>query len=255
MLAEERLNRIVAVVDERGTVTSAELMELLNASESTVRRDLTRLAQEGRIVKVHGGAASAGATAARRTVVSVDQAVGERHELYLAEKRRIARFAATLIGPSDFVYIDAGSTTGCLADAITEHSATYVTNSVEIAHALFEKGCRVLMPAGEIKTVTGALVGEQTVETLRRFRFTIGFFGTNGATPETGFTTPEVGEAFIKEVALKQTLRPFVLCDSSKFSNVSPCAFAAFDAATIITDSAPDDLADQGDIVIADPAA
>ena len=46
MLAEERLNRIVAVVDERGTVTSAELMELLNASESTVRRDLTRLAQE-----------------------------------------------------------------------------------------------------------------------------------------------------------------------------------------------------------------
>lgn len=250
MLAEERLNRIVAVVDERGTVTSAELMELLNASESTVRRDLTRLAQEGRIVKVHGGAASAGATAARRTVVSVDQAVGERHELYLAEKRRIARFAATLIGPSDFVYIDAGSTTGCLADAITERSATYVTNSVEIAHALFEKGCRVLMPAGEIKTVTGALVGEQTVETLRRFHFTIGFFGTNGATPDAGFTTPELGEALVKETALAHTLKPYVLCDSSKLSAVSPVAFAAFDDAVVITDAVPSELDGYSNVIV-----
>lgn len=252
MLAEERLNRIVAAVDERGTVTSAELMELLNASESTVRRDLTRLAQEGRIVKVHGGAASAGATAVRRTVVSVDQAVGERHELHLAEKRRIARFAATLIEPSDFVYIDAGSTTGCLADAITERSATYVTNSVEIAHALFEKGCRVLMPAGEIKTATGALVGEQTVETLRRFRFTIGFFGTNGATPDSGFTTPELGEALVKETALAHTLKPYVLCDSSKFSAVSPVAFAAFDDAVVITDTVPGELDGCSNVIVAE---
>lgn len=252
MLAEERLNRIVALVDERGTVTSTELMELLDASESTVRRDLTRLAQEGRIVKVHGGAASANTAATRRTVVSVDRTVGERHGHNLAEKMRIARFAATVITPDDFVYIDAGSTTACLAEAITECAATYVTNSIEIAHVLFEKGCRVLMPAGEVKAITGALVGEQTVETLRRFRFTIGFFGTNGAMPDAGFTTPELGEALVKETALSHTLKPYVLCDSSKFSAVSPIAFAAFDDAMVITDASPAELEGYSNIIVAE---
>ena len=156
----------------------------------------------------------------------------------------------TYEGPA-YLGIDAGSTTGCLADAITEHSATYVTNSVEIAHALFEKGCRVLMPAGEIKTVTGALVGEQTVETLRRFRFTIGFFGTNGATPDAGFTTPELGEALVKETALAHTLKPYVLCDSSKFSMVSPVTFADFDDATVVTDTLPSGLEEYANIIAA----
>lgn len=252
MLAEERLNRIVALVDERGTVTSTELMELLDASESTVRRDLTRLAQEGRIVKVHGGAASAHAAATRRTVVSVDRTVGERHGHNLAEKMRIARFAAALIAPDDFVYIDAGSTAACLAEAISERAATYVTNSIEIARVLFEKGCRVLMPAGEVKAITGALVGEQTVETLRRFRFTMGFFGANGATPDAGFTTPELGEALVKETALSHTLKPYVLCDSSKFSAVSPVAFAAFDDAVAITDALPAELEGYSNIIVAE---
>ena len=76
MLAEERLERIAALVDERGTVSSSELMETLGASDSTVRRDLTRLAQEGRIVKVHGGARAVGA-ASRLSVVSMDQTVGQ----------------------------------------------------------------------------------------------------------------------------------------------------------------------------------
>lgn len=248
MLAEERLERITALVDERGTVSSSELMETLGASDSTVRRDLTRLAQEGRIVKVHGGARAVGA-ASRLSVVSMDQTVGEKLDVNLAQKTRIARFAASLIAPDDFVFIDAGSTTGCLAEAITETRATYVTNSIEIARTLVEKGCRVLLPAGEIKTVTGALVGEQTVETLRCFRFTVGFFGTNGATPDAGFTTPEAGEAFVKETALSHTLKPYVLCDSGKFSIVSPVAFAAFDVATALTDAVPEELAEYPNVV------
>ena len=183
MLAEDRLEKIVALVNEHGSITATDLMQLLDASESTIRRDLTRLAQMGRIVKVHGGA-----TAVTRTVVSSDQTVYEKYSVHLEEKTAIARFAATLIGPDDFVYIDAGSTTERLVDFITETRATYFTNSISVAHALLSRGCRVLVPAGELKPVTEALVGEQTVDTLRRYHFTIGFFGTNGATPDEGFT-------------------------------------------------------------------
>lgn len=246
MLAEERLERIVQLVNEHGSISATELMDRLDASESTIRRDLTRLAQAGRLVKVHGGA-----TAARRTVVASDQAVGEKHGLNLAEKTAIAIHAAQLVGPDDFVYIDAGSTTELLVEHLEETRATYMTNSIAHAHALLSKGCRVLVPAGELKQVTEALVGEQTVATLARYHFTLGFFGTNGATPDAGFTTPETGEALVKEVALRQTLRPYVLCDSSKFTMVSPVSFARFDDATVITDALPSDLAACENIVVA----
>ena len=249
MLAEDRLEKIVALVNEHGSITATDLMQLLDASESTIRRDLTRLAQMGRIVKVHGGA-----TAVTRTVVSSDQTVYEKYSVHLEEKTAIARFAATLIGPDDFVYIDAGSTTERLVDFITETRATYFTNSISVAHALLSRGGRVLVPAGELKPVTEALVGEQTVDTLRRYHFTIGFFGTNGATPDEGFTTPETGEALVKATALTQTLRPYVLCDTSKFSMVSPVTFADFDDATVVTDVLPADLEEYTNIIVASAA-
>lgn len=250
MLAEDRLERIVDLVNEQGSITASELMERLDASESTIRRDLTRLSEAGRIVKVHGGA-----TATARTVVSADQTVSEKHAVNLAEKTAIARYAATLIGPDDFVYIDAGSTTERLVDFIVETRATYFTNSIANAHTLLSKGCRVLVPAGELKAITEALVGEQTVDTLRRYHFTLGFFGANGATPEAGFTTPETGEAIVKGTALDQSLRPYVLCDSSKFSVVSPVAFAGFDDATVITDRIPVELEGCANIIAVDSAA
>ena len=246
MLAEDRLEKIVALVNEHGSITATDLMQLLDASESTIRRDLTRLAQLGRIVKVHGGA-----TAVNRTVVSADQTVYEKYSVHLEEKTAIARFAAAFIGPDDFVYIDAGSTTERLVDFVTETRATYFTNSISVAHTLLTKGCRVLVPAGELKPVTEALVGEQTVDTLRRYHFTVGFFGANGATPDEGFTTPETGEALVKSTALAQTLRPYVLCDSSKFSMVSPVTFADFDDATVVTDALPADLEECANIIVA----
>lgn len=249
MLAEDRLEKIVALVNEHGSITATDLMQLLDASESTIRRDLTRLAQLGRIVKVHGGA-----TAVNRTVVSADQTVYEKYSVHLEEKTAIARFAAALIGPDDFVYIDAGSTTERLVDFITETRATFFTNSISVAHTLLSKGCRVLVPAGELKPVTEALVGEQTVETLRRYHFTVGFFGANGATPDEGFTTPETGEALVKSTALAQTLRPYVLCDSSKFSMVSPVTFADFDDATVVTDAVPSGLEEYANIIVVSTA-
>lgn len=238
MLAETRLEQIEHLVNERGSVTASELMSCLGASESTIRRDITRLAREGRVVKVHGGA-----TAAKRTVVASDQTVDEKHGVHRAEKIAIARYAATLIRPDDLVYIDAGSTTGFLVEFITETRATYVTNSIANAQALLRKGCRVITPGGELKPVTEALVGEAAVASLQRYHFTVGFLAANGATLDAGFTTPEIDEAFVKEAALTRTLSPYVLCDSSKFSIVSPITFGAFDDATVLTERIPAGLA------------
>jgi len=236
MLAEERMNEILSLVNERGSVTVPQLMELLDASESTIRRDLVKLDSMRRLVKVHGGA-----TALPHEYVSSDLAYASRYGLCVEEKREIARLAATKVAPGDFVFIDAGTTTEFLADYLTEYSAVYVTNSLPLAGKLLTRGLRCLLPGGEVKATTMALVGEETTGALMRYHFTVGFFGTNGMDIEDGFTTPEFSEATVKQVALQHSQRRYMLADSSKFSKTSLVTFAAFDAATVITDSVPNE--------------
>lgn len=235
MIAQERLTRIVSMVGEQGVVTVPELMEALNASESTIRRDLVKLDEQGRLNKVHGGA-----TRIQEQYITADQSLAGRHALHMAEKRAIAAYAVQLIAPDDFVFIDGGTTTECLVDAITETRATYLTNSLPHAQRLLAKGCRTLLPGGEVKPVTEVLVGAETVNTIRRYHFTIGFWGTNGAGLETGFTTPEFSEAAVKQISLEHTVRPYVVCDSSKFSKISLIAFADFGDTMVITDRLPE---------------
>ena len=234
MIAEERLGLIVSAVNERGTVSVPELMDMLDASESTIRRDLLKLDSQGRLNKVHGGA-----TRIRNEYVVSDQSLAGRQTLHMEEKRAIAAYAATLISQDDFVFIDGGTTTECLVDAITETRATYLTNSLPHAQRLLAKGCRTLLPGGEVKPTTEVLVGAETVNTIRRYHFTIGFWGTNGAGLETGYTTPEFSEAAVKQISLEHTVRPYILADSSKFSKISLITFADFSDATVVTDRLP----------------
>ena len=128
MLAEERFALILNLLAEKRTATVQELCEALNASESTVRRDLTELDRQGRLNKVHGGA-TLPTMAAKETL-----AVGQ--------KRSIAQAAADLVRAGDFVYIDAGSTTLAMVRALSGPAldAHYVTNGIAHARLLAQKG-------------------------------------------------------------------------------------------------------------------
>ena len=235
MLAEERWNAILNILEKQKTVTVADLTEMLNTSESTIRRDLLQLGSMKKLVRVHGGA-----TVTDMQYVPSDQSMTEKSVLMSREKKLIGEYAATLIKPGDFVYIDAGSTTQQLVNAITVKDAVYMTNSVSHARILLQKGMRVMVPGGQLKAATEAIVGTETVDAIRKLHFTIGFFGTNGVTDQTGFTTPEMSEAKVKETALLHSEHPYVLCDSTKFRRVSPVTFAEFEAAQILTDRISD---------------
>lgn len=235
MLAEERWSAILHLVEKQKSVKVQDLADELSTSESTIRRDLTELDRRKKLIKVHGGA-----TCLDTQYVLNDESMTEKYELNSKEKETIAEYAAKLISPSDFVYVDAGTTTERLVDCIQETGAIYVTNSISHAMKLLQKRCRVILPGGEVKASTEALVGPDTVENLRKYHFTIGFWGTNGVSEEDGFTTPEINEATVKRVSMEQTQKRFVLCDGSKFSRISPVTFAAFEDATIITDKIQD---------------
>lgn len=229
MLAEERKSKIVDMVNENKAITAAELMQEFNASEATIRRDLTELDKKGLISKVHGGAVTIQAQ------IMIDNKVSERAELNQEEKQAIAKYAAGLIQDHDLVFLDAGTTTGYVIDYIQAKYITIVTNAIIHAQKASALGYTVYLTGGRLKSSTEALVGSDCFDSLSRFHFSIGFFGSNGISHKTGFTTPDIEEAKIKEMAITRTSSPYILCDSTKFQVTAPVCFAPYENACIIT--------------------
>ena len=164
-----------------------------------------------------------------------------RSTLNKEEKAVIGKYAAGLIREEDFVYLDAGSSVDVMIDYITESDALYVTNSVSHAQKLLKKGMRVFLIGGELKAVTEAIVGAEAVEGLKKYHFTKGFFGTNGADAVSGYTTPDITEALVKEKAMQQCRKNYVLSDSSKINQISSVTFADFQSAQLITTKLQDE--------------
>lgn len=231
MLTEQRFEEILKLLDEKGTITVQELRKRLDASESTIRRDLTALHDNGRLIKVFGGAVALDAH-----MHTKDTQVADRRNINKEEKIRIARYAAALIAADDFVYLDAGTTTGYMIDYIEEKQAVYVTNGVSHAKRLAAKGLKVILIGGELKSSTEAVIGSTAAIMLQKYHFTVGFWGTNGVNKKSGFTTPDHDEAMIKQISMEQTDKRYVLCDHDKFNQVSTVSFGALSDAVILTD-------------------
>lgn len=245
MLSEQRHRMILKVLEERRSVTVTELTELLDISESTARRDITILDKAGKLVKVFGGA-----VLADNVYLSSEPTVAQKSEVNKEEKKRIARYAVSLIRNQDFVYIDAGTTTGYMLDFLENRDVTFVTNAVAHAQRLAAAGMKVILVGGTLKTSTEAVVGTSAVLMLKDYHFSIGFFGANGISRTAGFTTPDANEALVKKTALEQCKKAYILCDHSKFNTVSSVTFAAIDAGVILTDESMDEFKDAADIIM-----
>lgn len=230
MLTEERFAKILSMLESMGSVTVQQLMSELDASESTIRRDLTALDAGGQLTKVHGGAILKSMAYSTR-----DDEVVHRKEQNKTAKDKIARYAAALIDPNDFVYIDAGTTTERMIDYIDHKQAVFVTNALTHAKKLAARGCKVYIIGGELKPITEAIVGEEAVATLDKYNFTKGFWGANGVSLQRGFSTPELKEAMIKKKSMENCKQRYILADESKFNQISSVTFAEFESATVIT--------------------
>ena len=118
MLAEQRADIILHELSALRTVSVSYLCQLTGASEATIRRDLNTLANLGKLSKVRGGA----------TLAETEEVFGKMPEssrLHLAEKDRIARYAASLITNDDVVYLDAGSTVMVMVEYLQLQGAVH----------------------------------------------------------------------------------------------------------------------------------
>lgn len=230
MLTEERHEFILNEINNKSVVYLSELVKVLETSESTIRRDLNFLHKEGKLKKVHGGA-----TSLDRRTYAKDDLLSNRENLNIEDKVKIAKCAAKLIKEGDFVYIDAGTTTDLMIQFINEKEAIYITNGINQAKKLMNKGFKTYILGGEMKASTEAIIGGEAVNTLRKYNFNKGFFGTNGISKRRGYTTPDINEALVKQEALLRTREAYVLADNSKFDEISSVTFGELEEAVIIT--------------------
>ena len=244
MLAEERFDRILSLLEQKHTVTVPELCDATGASVATIRRDLTILAEQKRLNKVHGGA-----VAVTASFESVERDVSTKSHLNVEEKERIARYAAGQIQNEDVVFIDAGTTTLRMVEYLAGSRASFVTTGIECARRMVQKGLRVYVIGGQLKAGTEAIVGAEALEAIRRYNFTKAFLGTNGITVQQGCTTPDAEEAAVKRAAAEQAYLTSVLADSSKFGKVSAVTVCPLSKACILTDRVPDDQYRQNGLI------
>lgn len=134
MLVAERYEKIVSLVNERGSIRVSELSDLCQVTEETIRRDLDRLEQAGRLRRSHGGAVSVKDAA---THPEIPYAV--REITNADEKKRIALEAIKRIQPKDRILLDASSTAWYMATDVPDVALTVLTNSIKVATELSSK--------------------------------------------------------------------------------------------------------------------
>lgn len=238
MLTQERFKTILNLLSSKKSVTVQELTEVLDASESTIRRDLNTLNKQGKLNKVHGGAT---VIETSNRIIRTEEDIETKSHLHSFEKELIGKYAASLIKDDDFIYIDAGTTTEQLINYIPNDSkATYVTNGIVHAKKLIYKGLRAFVIGGELKLSTEAIIGVTAMGNLNHYNFSKCFLGTNGIALANGFTTPDIDEAVLKNKAHEKSYVTYILADHSKFNRVFAVSFGDLGKSCIITDELKD---------------
>ncbi|MEI5989331.1 DeoR family transcriptional regulator [Enterococcus termitis] len=238
MLTEERHQAILRLLDQQSVVKSQELSTLLNASESTIRRDLQELEDAELLERVHGGAK-------RILNLGFEQDMTEKSVKNTQEKQAIASLAAEFVHDGDVIYLDAGSTTLEMLPFLIGKNITVVTNSVHHAAKLGDLNINTIILGGALKLSTKAIIGATGMEQLAHFRFNKVFMGMNGVHLEFGLTTPDPEEAALKRLAIAQAEEAYVLVDQTKLNKVTFTKVTELQDVTLLTNHCSSELLQQ----------
>ncbi|THF81176.1 DeoR/GlpR family DNA-binding transcription regulator [Cohnella fermenti] len=233
MLVAERYERIVQLVNDRGSIRVSELSTLCQVTEETIRRDLDRLELAGRLRRSHGGAVSV-----KDQPQQPEIPYAEREITFAEEKRRIAEEAIKRIRPKDRILLDASSSAWYMAMAMPDIPLTVLTNSIKVATELAAKErIEVISTGGILAQRSLSFVGPLAERSLDAYHVDKAFLSCKGVHLERGFSESNELQARIKNKMVGMADEVIVLADASKFGNQAFTRVADLaDVNAIITD-------------------
>jgi Transcriptional regulators of sugar metabolism len=240
MSSEERQKRIETYLQKMEFASLEELAKHVNASVSTVRRDLTLLEATGTLKRTHGGA--------RLLAPATDEFVFSARDTHqLSEKDAIGRACAALIQPNQSVIIDAGTTTYHVARYLEEKTPHIITNSLPVAnHFAGANRLEVVVSGGVIYPKLGVLVGPLAVEAFTKIHADVAIMGGGGIGLDGVYNSH--GLLIDIQRAMINAAQKVIFCvDHTKFGRQSVLALCPLETIDIVvTDSnAPTDLVAQ----------
>lgn len=234
MLAAQRKDHLLALLDREGRVVAKAVADELDVSEDAIRRDLRELAEEGKLLRVYGGALP---------LPAPEPPVRERTDLATESKERVARAAVATVRPGSTIVLDAGTTTLAMARMLPSGTGlTVITPSPAIALAVAEHSdARVIMIGGELSRHSQVAAGGLAMEAILHLSADTFFLGATGIDRERGLTTGELDDAVTKRALASRCAKTVVLASEEKIGAVARYPVLPLDAVTaIITDPADD---------------
>lgn len=222
MNAKERHKQILQLILEKGAISVAELCDLFQVSDMTIRRDLSILEGRDLLRRVYGGAISA------RGRLFEPPFLARAHESQFA-KQAIGAYAAGLVSEGDSIALDVGTTTLEMARSLTKIRAlTVITASLPIVNLLVESpDVRVILAGGVLRREEQSMTGAIAEEAFQRFHVDKVFVGAAGVDLDVGLTEYNLDDARVKVHMIQSGQRRVLLVDSGKlgrrkFAAVAP---------------------------------
>lgn len=233
-MKRERIEEIAEILDKRGKMTLEQLEEIFhNVSQMTLRRDLFQLEEDGRVIRIRGGAMS---------VKEVQKVSGEAYTkkttLNTDAKIVIAQKAAGLVDEGSCVFIDGGTTAMYLSKELPDINCTIFTNGIAVAMELAQKkNVNITVVGGQLMKDNLSTSSPVSKDYFDLTNFEIAIVSATAFTPEQGFSCNSQIESDLLKNVFKKARQVYMMLDSSKIGKINPYTFAHIeDVDVLITD-------------------
>jgi DeoR/GlpR family transcriptional regulator of sugar metabolism len=236
VLKKERQAYILHKVNLHNKVLSSSLCEEINVSEDTIRRDLHELAQEGKLIKVHGGALSQSFNEVHFAVNGAVYSQGKKNE--------VAKKAIRLIQNGMFVLTSGGTTIIELAKNLPPQlKATFISGSIPaILEYIQHPNIEVIMIGDKISKNSKITVGSEAIAKIRQMNADLCFLGINAIDLQQGITDNDWEVVQLKKAMIESSKKTVCLTISEKINTVQPIQVCSVDKIhTLITELPPED--------------
>ncbi len=207
----DRLNKIINLLNEYGYLSVTQLGDMLHISAPTVRRDLSSLEREGIVVRNHGGAIMAGN--------GLPKTFAYRFKNMRQEKRNIAKAASDLIPDGSIIYLDTSTTVLCIIDYLkTKKGISVVTNSLPAIYLLYSLNIPVKCTGGDLNAESVGFIGHFAERYLDNVHTDFAFMSTPAVNQKGRISDYSEQETYLRRIAIDNTSNPVFLFEQKKYN-------------------------------------
>lgn len=211
LLPQERRKWILEQLSQDEKIDIDQLAERLNVSAMTIRRDLSTLEEEEKIIRTFGGAVL------NKPLIHETPFLTKEGK-YSKQKRQIAQRAVEFIQDHSTILLDSGTTNLEIARLLKHRkNLTVITNDIKIAVELMDSEVKIIVAGGELQNNVGALFGPLTEQILKNINVDLFFLGAHAIHLDAGITVPTFEKASIKKLMIEAAESTWLVADSSKF--------------------------------------